>query len=156
MMRSKRSTLSSVISITLLFSLFCLIILFVFICFLFPKSAGFVFSFSTMHPLPNPVVINPTFDSNIYPQIRPSVYQYPTYSPLLSLLKHWNPDNPTPPENFSESLQHFNFSNSTERAFAEVYRKAEVPFKVYDVPIFNKVSRKWTKNYLSTNFKNMK
>ena len=98
----------------------------------------------------------PTYNTKLFPKIQHSLHQYPAFTPLLSVLTQWNPNNPSPPRGFSESLQHFNFSDPAERALAEVYRKAELPFKVYDVPIFNNVSRMWSKQYLSENFKNMK
>ena len=100
----------------------------------------------------------PIFDTTLYPQLKPllSLAAYPVYASLLSVLTQWNPDNPTPPPSFTETLQHFNYSDPAERALAEVYREAELPFKMFDVPIFNKISQKWTKEYLSHNFKHTK
>lgn len=134
-------------------SQFLLLFPFLFLCFLFSTSLLSTKKNTNSTSLHNA----PSFNTNIYPQIiQPSLHHYPFYSPLLSVLNEWNPDLPTPPASFVETLQHFNYSNSSERDLAETYRKAEVPFKVYDVPIFNEVSRTWTKEYLSTNFKNMK
>lgn len=76
-------------------------------------------------------------------------YQYPRYKTLLDVVSSWNPDHPDPPRNFTETLQHFNYSNPQERKMAEIYRNAEVPFKLYDVPEIDRVSRKWSNSYLS-------
>lgn len=76
---------------------------------------------------------------------------YPHYKSLLDLVSAWNPDTPDPPAEFHETLQHFNYSDPAERAMAEQYRNAELPFKLYDVPGFYKVSRKWTDAYLQEN-----
>lgn len=93
------------------------------------------------------------FKTDLFPRVNSSMSHYPKYRSLLSLLMQWSPNDPTPPKGFSESLQHFNFSDPSERALAQRYRDAELPFKVYDVPMFNHVSRKWTKQYLSLNFR---
>ena len=76
---------------------------------------------------------------------------YPRYKSLLSLVRSWNPDVPDPPSEFHETLQHFNYSDLAERGMAEQYRKAELPFKLYDVPEFARVSLLWTDAYLETN-----
>ena len=60
--------------------------------------------------------------------------QYPLYKSLLSIVEAWNPDDPDPPTQFEETLQHFNYSNLYERQLAEQYRNAELPFKIYNVP----------------------
>lgn len=77
--------------------------------------------------------------------------QYPSYRSLLDLVSEWNPDNPDPPAEFRERLQHFNYSDPVERAMAEKYRNAEVPFKLYDIPGFSAVSRLWSDEYLLEN-----
>lgn len=59
---------------------------------------------------------------------------YPVYKSLLSIIEAWNPDDPDPPEQFEETLQHFNYSNQVERQLAEQYRNAELPFKLYNIP----------------------
>ena len=74
---------------------------------------------------------------------------YPSYTPLLSIIERWNPDNPDPPAIFQETLQHFNYSNPRERAMAEIFRNEEKPFKIYGIPEFNVVVEKWTDQYLS-------
>ena len=74
---------------------------------------------------------------------------YPKYRPLLEILESWNPDIADQPDRFVETLQHFNYSDPHERRIAETYRDAEVPFKVYDVPEFEKARLKWTKSYLT-------
>ena len=76
---------------------------------------------------------------------------YPHYKSLLSLVTSWNPDLPDPPPEFHETLQHFNYSDLAERAMAVQYRNAELPFKLYDVPAFSRVSLEWTDAYLEAN-----
>jgi oxalate decarboxylase/phosphoglucose isomerase-like protein (cupin superfamily) len=76
--------------------------------------------------------------------------QYPEYRTLFDVVSSWNPDKPDPPSNFVETLQHFNYSNPQERKMAEVYRNAEVPFKLYNVPEIDQVSQKWSSSYLSS------
>jgi len=67
---------------------------------------------------------------------------------LLDILGKWNPDVADPPPTFQETLQHFDFSNLTERAMASAFRDAELPFKVYNVPEFETVRQKWNDDYL--------
>jgi hypothetical protein len=78
---------------------------------------------------------------------------YPYFSTLYSILESWNPDVPDPPTMFTESLQHFNYSNIHERDMARLYRDAEVPFKLYDIPDVDKVRDLWTNEYLLDQFK---
>ena len=73
---------------------------------------------------------------------------YPVYRNLLDVVTEWNPDIPDIPAVFTETLMHFNYSNPVERAAAEKYRDAELPFKVYDVPDIDEVTNKWTDEYL--------
>jgi oxalate decarboxylase/phosphoglucose isomerase-like protein (cupin superfamily) len=75
---------------------------------------------------------------------------YPQYRSLLDIISNWNPDNPDPPPNFRETLQHFNYSNPLERKMAELYRDAEVPFKLYGIPDIDEVRSKWTVSYLAS------
>jgi len=104
-----------------------------------------------------PLVIDPTgrvakweHGTIRYPAIQAyDEHHYPKYVPLLNRIEDWNPDNPDPPSDFTETLMHFNFSNPQERAMATAYRNAEVPFKVYNVPFIDEVSEKWTDEYLS-------
>lgn len=77
---------------------------------------------------------------------------YPRYLKLADVVKGWNPDLPDPPRVFRETLQHFNYSNPAERAMAVEYRNAELPFKVYNVPDFDRTAARWTDAYLSDEF----
>jgi len=54
----------------------------------------------------------------------------------------------TVPTPFVETLAVFNFSDPEERALAEEYRDAELPFKIFAVPNVETVRRKWTDPYL--------
>ena len=78
----------------------------------------------------------------------PTDSAYPPLVPLLGLLQRWNPDAPDLPPTFTETLQHFNYSDPRERAYAEAFRDAELPFKVYGVPDLDRVGARWTDTYL--------
>lgn len=80
---------------------------------------------------------------------------YPVYRSMLDILIDWNPDIPDPPSLFKETLQHFNYSDENERKMAAVYRNAEIPFKLYNVPQVNEVSQKWTDEYLKGEIQTM-
>lgn len=84
-----------------------------------------------------------------YDEVRAGNYVYPKYQTLMDVVSTWNPDVSDPPAYFKETLMHFNYSNPVERAMAEKYRNAEIPFKVYDVPHFDETSEKWSDEYLS-------
>lgn len=78
---------------------------------------------------------------------------YPPFKNLLQIVSDWNPDDPEIPDNFVETLQHFNYSDPRERSYAEAFRNAEIPFKVYDVPDIDSVRIKWTNAYLEKNMR---
>lgn len=87
-----------------------------------------------------------------WPDVQPAPSAaYPQYDSLLSIIQRWNPDDPDPPQKFTEMLQHFNYSDPAERAMAERYLEAEVPFKLYDIPEFDAVTYKWTDDYIAEN-----
>lgn len=75
---------------------------------------------------------------------------YPVYHNLNKIIEDWNPDDPDPPSHFVETLQHFNYSDDRERAMAANFRNHEVPFKVYNVPEFERVRSKWSDDYLTS------
>jgi hypothetical protein len=74
---------------------------------------------------------------------------YPTFFSLLSLIQKWSPDDPDPPPYFKETLQSFNYSDPLERSYAEKFRDAELPFKVYGIPDLTQVSALWSDRYLN-------
>lgn len=74
---------------------------------------------------------------------------YPVYNTLLNIVETWNPDVADAPEIFTETLQHFNYSDLRERNIAEQFRNAEIPFKLYDIPEIDKVVDLWSDTYLS-------
>jgi oxalate decarboxylase/phosphoglucose isomerase-like protein (cupin superfamily) len=74
--------------------------------------------------------------------------EYPVYDALYDLINEWNPDDPDPPALFRETLQHFNYSDPYEREKAALFRDAEIPFKLYDVPEVEEVVNKWNDDYL--------
>lgn len=84
-----------------------------------------------------------------YPTRLNSPVHYPLYTPLLDIIKSWNPDDPEIPHYFKETLQHFNYSCPIDREIAAKFRDAEVPFKLYDVPKVNEVVKLWSDEYLS-------
>ena len=73
---------------------------------------------------------------------------YPVYSSLLETVSKWNPDDPEPPTTFKETIQRFNYSDELERSYAEKFRNAELPFKIYNIPDILSVTRKWNDEYL--------
>jgi Cupin-like domain len=73
---------------------------------------------------------------------------YPVYASLLETVSRWNPDDPEPPTTFKETIQRFNYSDELERSYAEKFRNAELPFKIYDIPNVLEVTRKWNDEYL--------
>ena len=77
---------------------------------------------------------------------------YPRFQSVLDIVSGWNPDVPDPPEVFRETLMHFNYSNPVERGYAEKFREAELPFKLYDVPEFTAASQLWDDTYLENQF----
>jgi hypothetical protein len=91
---------------------------------------------------------------------RPSLVSAPPiaedlpYRPLLDVVESWNPDHPDVPDNFQEKLQHFDYGNPVERAMAEKWRKAELPFKLFNVSDFDEVAKKWTNEYLHNQLNN--
>lgn len=99
-----------------------------------------------------------TNNFNLIKAIRPKLIEVPpdakdlTYNTLYNIVNNWNPDDADEPTNFKETLQHFNYGDPYERAIAEKYRIAEIPFKVYNVSDFNRVSELWTDEYLSKQF----
>jgi len=86
------------------------------------------------------------------PPARPYDTSYPSLTNLWDLVQRWNPDNVTMPVPFHETLAVLNYSDPHERALAEAYRNAEVPFKVYDVPDIESVRDAWTDVYLTDQF----
>lgn len=80
---------------------------------------------------------------------------YPNYLNLYDVVTRWNPDIPDPPSVFRETLAHFNYSCPRERAMAEAYRDAELPFKVYDVPELDRAAARWTDEFLSKEFRKL-
>lgn len=90
-----------------------------------------------------------------WPKVANLQSDYPNFNSLLDIIKRWNPDNPDPPDNFRETLVHFNFSNPKERSIAEEYRNSELPFKLYDVKDISAVVDLWTDNYLVKKMKHV-
>jgi hypothetical protein len=77
--------------------------------------------------------------------------QYPPLQSLSALMHAW-PQNEDRFDTIHEQLAHFNYSNSTERTMAQIYRDHELPFKVYDVPELITAGRTWTDDYVFHGF----
>ena len=78
---------------------------------------------------------------------------YPQLETLGEMLTRWPQNNmDDPPTPIVEHLLHFNYSNPKERATALTFRKAELPFKLYDVPEVTEAGIKWTDDYVSQHF----
>ena len=108
--------------------------------------------------VPETASINARLEANfnkVY-HIRPPIVANPPSSDkgdmrmqdLYQIVSNWNPDLPDEPDDFMETLQHFNFGDEYERAIALRYREAEVPFKLYNVSDFNRVANLWSDDYL--------
>ncbi len=71
----------------------------------------------------------------------PEEPEYPPDVPILRLLGNWHPDDVAVPARHHSTLCRIDYQ--VERAKALRYRRAEVPFVVYNVPDFDETVRKW-------------
>jgi len=83
----------------------------------------------------------PAADRSLYPQLKP----------LRELMQDW-PQDQDKHGMIHETLLHFNYSDTAERAMAQRFRDAELPFKLYDVPEIEEAGRKWTDEYVAYGF----
>lgn len=116
---------------------------------------GLTFFFKKRNDTPELVVLSNetrgSFNGKkiVYPALMKAPDEtYPKFKNLLDVVTDWNPDNVEIPDIFVETLQHFDYSDPVERSYAEKFRDAEVPFKVYNVPNVDEVRRKWSEPYL--------
>ena len=91
-----------------------------------------------------------------YKAIRPPLIESPTeglksipWRTLYDVVTEWSPDNPDIPPEYKETLQHFNYMDPEEREMALRWRKAELPFKVFNIPEFTNVVNLWSDDYLT-------
>ena len=78
---------------------------------------------------------------------------YPFLEPLGNLMTRWPQDDiDNPPQPFVERLQHFDYNDPEQVAMALKFRDAELPFKVYNVPEVVAAGKKWTDEYISSQF----
>lgn len=104
--------------------------------------------------LPGPAVDYTNPDLYAYPEIVPHPNdEYPPLQTLGDLMDNWPQDEDFDGEVFTETLLHFNYSDPRERAMAERFRDAELPFKVYDIPEFEIAGQRWTDDYISKEFR---
>ena len=91
-----------------------------------------------------------------YPRLQSSPPEeggYPKMSTLSQLLRDWpQTEDISESHKIKEVLLHFNFSDPEERAMAERFRDARLPFKVYDIPEISYVSKLWTDDYVHKQF----
>ena len=78
---------------------------------------------------------------------------YPKLQPLGDLLRKWpQTQDIKPDQKIEEVLLHFNYSDPAERAMATRFREAHLPFKVYDIPDIDYVTKLWTDEYVHQQF----
>lgn len=78
---------------------------------------------------------------------------YPFLEPLGTLMTRWPQDDiDNPPQPFVERLQHFDYNDPEQMAMALRFREAELPFKVYNVPEVIAAGKRWTDEYVSSQF----
>ena len=63
---------------------------------------------------------------------------------MLDITNNWNPDSTDIPPMHYDTLCHFDYANETQRESAYLYRAAEVPFVVYNIPEVDAVVKKWS------------
>lgn len=104
-------------------------------------------------PIPGPIIDYTDPNKYRYPKLlkQPNNSLYPKLSTLKQLMDHW-PQDEDNNGTIVETLLHFNYSNTKERAMAQRFRDAELPFKLYDIPELRTVATKWTDEYLSEQF----
>jgi hypothetical protein len=77
------------------------------------------------------------------PDIPPSRDVYPRTYSILDITNNWSPESTDIPAFHFDSLCHFNYQIMSERTKAEAYRKAEMPFILYNMPELNEVVERW-------------
>ena len=78
---------------------------------------------------------------------------YPKLQPLGDLLRKWpQTQDIKPNQKIEEVLLHFNYSDPAERVMATRFREAHLPFKVYDIPDIDYVTKLWTDEYVHEQF----
>lgn len=83
----------------------------------------------------------------------PNDGSYPPLEQMSSIFETWGQDDlDNPPETLVEVLQHFDFQDPEQINAAVKYRDLELPFKVYNVPELTKANKKWTDEYVASNF----
>lgn len=75
---------------------------------------------------------------------------YPKTFSMLDIINNWNPDDTNIPAFHYDSICHFDGQNATQLQAAMLYRAAEVPFILYNIPEVDAVVKKWNNlDYLS-------
>jgi Cupin-like domain len=68
---------------------------------------------------------------------------YPKTYSMLNITGNWNTDSTEIPPFHFDSICHFDYRNQSELDAAYMYRKAEVPFIVYNIPAVDEIVKKW-------------
>lgn len=104
-------------------------------------------------------VTGPSVDYSLlettHPQLQTSVPEnYPPLETLANILERWPQDLlDNPPVPFEERLMHFDCTDPVQMEVALLYRKSELPFKVYNVPEIIEAGKKWDDDeYLQAGF----
>jgi hypothetical protein len=75
---------------------------------------------------------------------------YPKPYSMIDITNNWNTDSVEIPPFHYDSLCHFDYQNETDLRKAFIYRSAEVPFVVYNIPEVDNIVEKWNDpDYLS-------
>jgi Cupin-like domain len=81
---------------------------------------------------------------------------YPTLKSLKQIFAEFPQDTDYDVQKFpiQETLIHFDYSNQDERSAAALFREAELPFKLVNIPEIDVASTKWTDEYVGQRFEN--
>ena len=77
------------------------------------------------------------------------------YQNLCDLLSEWSPDDPSPHPITRDPLPVLSYSDPAERAIAESYREAELPFVLKDLGQLSDAQALWTDDYMESRFQVM-
>lgn len=73
---------------------------------------------------------------------KPPTKSYPRKVSIQDIVANWNPDNTTPPTRMYRTICQFDYQKEFHMAL--IYRNAEVPFQLYNVPEMEEVVHKWS------------
>lgn len=83
----------------------------------------------------------------------PTLGEYPELTPLGDLMDAWPQDEiDHPPTPIKEALLHFDYNDPKDLEAAKLFRDANLPFKLVNVPEVLEAGEKWTDDYVASNF----